>query len=144
MGVIFLQEALRLARERNLDLVQVTEKVEPPVCKIVNYGKYLYGEEKKQRKERHHKTGKFKQIRISFAISPHDMETKARTAEKLLRKGNIVRIEMPLRGREKSLSDFAKGKVEQFLGILQKNYPIKVERELKKEPKGFSMIVTKA
>ena len=144
MGVVSLKEALQLARERNLDLVQVTEKVEPPVCKIVNYGKYLYGEEKKHRKEKHHRAGQLKQIRISFAISPHDMETKARMAGKFLKKGNIVKIDMPLRGRQRSLSDFAKGKVDQFLEILQKNHPIKIERELKKGPRGFTLIITKA
>jgi len=143
LGIMSLEEALQIARERNLDLVQVTEKVEPPVCKIIDYGKYLYFQEKKQRKARKQTGGQLKQIRISLAISPHDLEIKAKMAEKFLKGGDKVRIEMPLRGREKSLAEFAKGKMDKFLEILEGFLPIKIERELKKEPRGLTMIISK-
>jgi len=138
-----LQEALQIANERNLDLVQVTEKVEPPVCKILDYGKYLYSEQKRRRKAEKQKGGQLKQIRLSFVISLHDLEIKAKMAEKFLKKGNTVRIEMPLRGREKSLHEFAKGKMDKFLETLQGICPIKIERELKREPRGLTLIVSK-
>lgn len=143
LGVIALNEALQLARERNLDLIQVTEKVEPPVCKIANYGKYLYQEEKKNKSAKKHKGGELKGIRLTFNISLHDMETRARQTEKFLNKGNRVRIELPLRGRQKALQDFAREKINKFLEILQNIIPIKIERELKREARGLTMIISK-
>jgi translation initiation factor IF-3 len=130
LGVISSEEALRIAQERNLDLIQVTEKVEPPVCKIGDYGKYLYQEEKKGKSAKKHKGGELKGIRLTFNISLHDLETRVRQAEKFLSKGDKVRIELPLRGRQKALGNFAKEKVGKFLEILKNTTPIKIEREL--------------
>jgi translation initiation factor IF-3 len=142
-GVIPLQEALRMAEERNLDLIQVTEKAEPPVCKIMDYGKYLYWLQKKEKAAKGSRSSELKGIRLGFNISLHDLETRARQAEKFLKKGDKIRVEMVLRGREKALGDFAKGKINQFLEILEKVIPIKIERELKREPRGFTMIISK-
>ena len=142
VGIVSLVEALRLAREHNLDLIQVTEKVEPPVCKIMEYGKYLYWLQKKEKGIK--KSSEIKGIRLSFKISWHDLETRASQAEKFLKKGNRIKLEMILRGREKGFSEFAKGKINQFLEILEKKIPIKLEKGLKRESRGFTMIITKA
>lgn len=144
LGVMDISEALRIAEERNLDLIQVTDKVDPPVCKIMEYGKYLYWQQKKEKEMGKHKGGEVKGIRLSFAISPHDLEVKAKSAEKFLREGNMVRIELILHGREKYLEGFAKGKVSKFLEILNTLIPIKTERDLKKEFGRFIMIISKA
>ncbi|MDO8663559.1 MAG: translation initiation factor IF-3 [Candidatus Wildermuthbacteria bacterium] len=144
LGILTLSEALQMAKERNLDLVQVTGKVDPPVCKITEYGKYLYWLQKKERGSQVKKGGELKGIRLTFNISPHDMETRANLADKFLKEGDKIRLEMVLRGREKGLLDFAKGKINQFLEILGKKIPIKIERALKKESKGFSMIIAKS
>ena len=144
LGILNLAEALRLSRERNLDLIQVTEKVEPPVCKIMDLGKYLYSLEKKEKASRLKMVGKIKGIRLGFNISLHDLGIRARQAEKFLRKGNKIRVEMILRGREKSHGELAKEKINQFLEILEKLIPIKIERELKREPRGFTIIIAKA
>lgn len=143
LGIMPLREALQAAGERNLDLIQVTEKVEPPVCKLEDYGKYLYREEKKERATHKHKGGELKGIRLTFNISLHDIETRANLAEKFLNKGDRVRIELPLRGREKALGEFAKEKMNKFLEVLKKLVPIKIERELKREPRGLTMIISK-
>lgn len=144
LGILSLPEAIQMAREKNLDLIQVTEKVEPPVCKIMDYGKYLYLEEKKEKTAfKKQKGSEIKGIRLSFNISAHDLETRARQAEKFLKEGDKVRIEMILRGREKAHADFAKEKISQFLEILQKQIPFKTDRELKKEPRGFTIIIAK-
>jgi len=121
----------------------VTERVEPPVCKIMDYGKYQYALQKKERAARVKKGGEIKGVRLGFNISLHDIEVRANLAEKFLNKGDRVKLEMVLRGREKSLSDFAKGKINQFLEILEKKVPIKIERVLKKEARGFTMIISK-
>lgn len=131
-----------MAKEKGLDLIQVTEKVEPPVCKIMDYGKYIY-QQKKKEKTIKHKGGELKGIRLKFAISEHDMETKAKQAEKFLKKGDKIKIEMKLRGREMALQQFAKDKVTKYLEILNGLIPIKQEGELKKQPRGLTMIVSK-
>ena len=145
LGVLDLPEAIEMARQKNLDLIQVTEKVEPPVCKIMEYGKYLYSEEKKEKEaQKKQRISELKGIRLTFGISSHDLETRAKQAEKFLKIGDKVRIEMILRGREKAHHDFAKQKISQFLDILEKQTPFKIERELKREPRGFSIIISKA
>lgn len=143
LGIMDLREALQIARERNLDLVQVTEKVEPPVCKITDYGKYIYSEEKKKRKGQKQTGGELKQIRLSFAISLHDLEIKVKMAEKFLKRGDRVMVRMLLRGREKALHRFAEEKIKKFLEILEKSSPIRIERELKREPRGLTIIIAK-
>lgn len=144
IGIMGLEEALRLAKERNLDLVQVTEKVFPPVCKVLDYGKYLYRQKKKEKVGKPKRAGEIKGIRLSFGISSHDLKTRINQAEKFLEKGYKVRIEMRLRGRQKALSDFGKAKIEKFLEILKEKVPIRVERELKRESRGLTMIISKS
>jgi translation initiation factor IF-3 len=143
LGIMNIFEAIDLAKSKGLDLIQVTEKVEPPVCKIANYGKYLYQQQKKEKKISKPKGGELKEIRLTFGISPHDMETRAKQAEKFLKEGDKVKINMALRGREKAMGNFAKEKVQKFLDNLNTIIPIKTERELKREPRGFTMIVSK-
>ncbi len=93
LGILSLTEATQIAREKNLDLIQFTEKVEPPVCKIMDYGKYLYLEEKKEKTAfKKQKGSEIKGVRLSFGISAHDLETRARQADKFLKEGDKVRI----------------------------------------------------
>lgn len=143
LGVVPLTEALRISGERNLDLIQVTERVDPPVCRIEDYGKYLYREEKKNRSEKKQKGGELKGIRLTYNISVHDMETRAHQAEKFLKNGDNVRVELTLRGREKALQGFAKNKMDKFLEILSAITPIKIEKQLKRESRGLTMIISK-
>jgi translation initiation factor IF-3 len=140
IGIIPLEEALSKARERNLDLVQVTEKVEPPICKIIDYGKYLYHLQKKERKSK--KSTETKGIRLRFNISDHDLETRAGQAQKFLEKGDLVKIDMILVGRQKGLTGFAKEKINHFIEVLEKNIVIKIEKPLKRAHRGFNMIVS--
>lgn len=143
LGVMDLEKALHETEGRNLDLIQVTDKVEPPVCKIMDYGKHLYHEKKKEKKASHKQVGLLKGVRLSFNISEHDLQVRAKQAEKFLKQNNKVRIEMLLRGREKALGNFAKEKINKFLETLELLQPYKIERELKREPRGFSMIIAK-
>ncbi|OQX00732.1 translation initiation factor IF-3 [Candidatus Parcubacteria bacterium A4] len=144
LGVIKIEEALQMAKDRNSDLIQVTEKVEPPVCKIMDYGKYSYRQEKKKKEEKkHQKAGEMKTIRLTFNISIHDMETRARQAENFLKKGSVVKIELRLNGREKALQDVAKNKISKFIEILQSAIPVKAETEIKREGRGLMMTITK-
>ncbi len=142
LGVVAFEEAYKMAKDRGLDLVQVTEKVDPPVCKIIDYGKYLYRLQKKEKEKKTQQTSEIKGIRLRFNISEHDLETRANQAEKFLKKGNIVKIEMILRGREKGLTHFAREKINHFMEVLNKKIPIKVERDLKRAPNKLMTIVS--
>jgi len=142
LGIMNIFQAIDLAKSKGLDLIQVTEKVEPPVCRIANYGKYLYSLQKKEKKIKP-RGGELKEIRLTFNISPHDMEVRAKQAEKFLKDGDKIKINLVLRGREKALGDFARQKVKLFLDILNSLVPIKTERDLKREPRGFTMIISK-
>jgi len=140
VGIILLQEALQIARERNLDLIQVTERIDPPVCKIMDYGKYLYRLQKKEKGVK--KSTEVKGIRLRFNISPHDLETRISQAEKFLKKGNKVKVEMILRGREKRLSQFAKEKLQTFISSLGEKTQIKIEGQIKRKTNGFIVIIS--
>jgi translation initiation factor IF-3 len=142
MGVMSLEKALKTARERGLDLVQVTERVSPPVCKIIDFGKYLY-QLKKKEKSRKQKVSEVKGIRLRFNTSLHDLETKAKQAKGFLEKGNKIKIEMILRGREKALMNHAREKMNKFLEILSAYIPIEIDQEIKKGSRGLGLIIKK-
>jgi translation initiation factor IF-3 len=143
LGIVPTNEAIKMANERNLDLIQVTEKVVPPVCKIGDYGKYLYSLKKKEKKVKP-KGGELKNIRLSFNISDNDLRTRAKSAEKFLKDKEKVRIELILRGRQKGLEEVGREKIKKLLEIIEGDgIEIKVEKELKKEPRGFTMIISK-
>ena len=104
---------------------------------------YVSGGKERKVSLKKQKGGEMKGIRLTFNISLHDLETRAHQAEKFLKEGDKIRIEMVLRGREKAHADFAKEKISQFLEILEKQIPFKIERELKREPRGFTIIISK-
>lgn len=101
LGVLPTSQALRMAKERGLDLVEVAANAEPPVCKIVDYGKYKYIQEK-HKKEAHkaHKGGKVKELKFRIGIDPHDYLIKIQHAEDFLAEGHKVRIQLQFRGRQ--------------------------------------------
>lgn len=141
VGVVPLKDALQMAWAKHLDLVQVTDKVAPPVARIVEYGKYLYTLQKKDKSGK--KTSEVKSIRLTYNISPHDMEIRAAQAKKFLEKGDKVKIDLRLRGREKAFGNLAREKVGQFLAILEKSTPYKTDKELQREMGSFNMIISK-
>lgn len=142
LGIFLLKEALNIAQEKGLDLIQITDKTDIPVCKLGEIGKHLYRLKKKEGKKSK-KAGELKNIRIGYNISDHDIETKAKQVLSFLKKGNKVRIELRLKGREHLFSEIGKEKITQFLEKLNQEIEIKSERDLKKEPHGWSIIISK-
>lgn len=138
------REGIDLAQSRGLDLVQVTDKVSPPVCKIGEYGKHLYDIEKKEREaakkqqKQEHKTAQ-----INYKTSDHDLETKAKQIAKFFNKGYKVTVLMRLRGREKAFQDLAFERMNNFIEMLKSQMPVKIEQEIQKKPNGFSVIISK-
>ena len=143
VGVIPLREALEKAQQAGLDLIQVTEKVNPPVAKIADYGKYLYQQGKKEREAKKHTGGDLKEVRLTFNISDHDLATRVRQAEKFLKRGDNIRINLRLRGRQKALLAHAREKILKFMEQLNTLVPIRTERDMKLEPRGLTMVITK-
>ncbi|MEG0830480.1 MAG: translation initiation factor IF-3 [Anaerovoracaceae bacterium] len=102
LGIMKLQDALDLSNERKLDLVNIAPKAKPPVCKILDYGKYRYELQKKEKEARKkQKTTQVKEIRLSTFIEEHDINVKANTASKFLKDGDKVKVSLRFRGREK-------------------------------------------
>jgi translation initiation factor IF-3 len=101
LGVVPLQKALQIAYERGLDLVQVASTVAPPVCRLLDYGKYKYEQTKKERKaKRGQRVGLLKEVRLRPKIEEHDLQAKIKTTKKLLEEGNKVKLVLRFRGRE--------------------------------------------
>ncbi|MBS7260589.1 MAG: translation initiation factor IF-3 [Treponema sp.] len=101
LGIIPTQEAVRLAKEKELDLVEVSPNANPPVCKILDYGKYRFEQEKKLRdSKKNQKVLKLKEIRMQPKIGSGDLDTKARHIQEFLDEGDKVKVTIRFRGRE--------------------------------------------
>jgi translation initiation factor IF-3 len=101
LGVLPTYEALALARERDLDLVEVAPNAVPPVCRLLDYGRFKYEQTKKEREARkHQKVTELKEIRLKPKTADHDFETKARLAQRFLEEGDKVKVTVQFRGRE--------------------------------------------
>ena len=101
LGVLATEKALQLAREHNLDLVEVAPTSVPPVCRLLDYGKFRYEQTKKERKARKgQRAGLLKEIRVRPRVKEHDLETKIKVARKLLAEGDKVKVFVVFRGRE--------------------------------------------
>ena len=112
-GVMGIREALAIAEEANLDLVNVSPNAEPPVCKILDFGKYRYELQKKDKMaKKNQKTMQVKEVRLSTFIEEHDVNVKANTAIKFLKDGDKVKVSLRFRGRERDYT--AKGFDEQL------------------------------
>ncbi|OYD08608.1 translation initiation factor IF-3 [Paludifilum halophilum] len=109
VGIKPLREALRLSREADLDLVNVAPQAKPPVCRIMDYGKYRYEQSKREKEARKkQKTIQIKEIRFSPSIEEHDVNTKLRNVKKFLKKGDKVKLTIRFRGREITHQDLGR------------------------------------
>ena len=102
LGIMSRSEALELSDEKKLDLVCIAPKANPPVCKILDYGKYKYELQKKEKEaKKKQKTTQVKEIRLSTFIEDHDIMVKAKTGSKFLKDGDKLKVSLRFRGREK-------------------------------------------
>ena len=122
VGIVALSEAFRLAQERRLDLVEIAPQALPPVCKIIDFKKFLYKENKKEKGGRS-KTGETKSVRLTYAIAAHDLKHNAQKAAKFLAEGHKVNGEMRMRGREWAHENLARKKIQTFLEHIQETHP---------------------
>lgn len=119
LGIMSLNEALDLAAERKLDLVNIAPKAKPPVCKILDYGKYRYELQKKEKEARKkQKTMQVKEIRLSTFIEEHDVEVKAKNAAKFLKAGDKVKVSLRFRGRERDYTNKGMDVMKRFAEVV--------------------------
>lgn len=141
LGIMKTSDALALAYQRGLDLVEITDKAIPPVVKIIDFGKFQYQKEKKAKEMTKTHKVEVKNIRLSFNIAQHDIEMKAAQAQRFLEKGDRARIEIVLRGREKAFANLAKEKLLDFKNHIK--IPIIIDHPVTKDMRGFYMLISK-
>ena len=118
-GVVSTDQAMELARENGLDLVEVSPMARPPVCKILDYGKYKFEQEKRiKESKRKQKLGKLKEIRMQPKIETHDLQFKARQVRQFLEEGNKVKVTIRFRGRELAHTEIGRDVLGRILKIL--------------------------
>ncbi len=151
LGLLDTSKAIEIAREKELDLVEVSPNLNPPVCKIMDYGKHRYKVSKQTRQHNaKQKKVETKNVRLSVRTEGHDLDFKARNMVKFMAKGHRVKAEMVLKGREKANTDFAEMKFRKFLdnvAEIAKATPALAEKEViriqdvLKSPQGFSAVI---
>jgi len=140
VGVVSREEALRRAEEAGFDLVEVSPKAMPPVCKIMNFGSFRYQKEKEAKAQKQkQKIGELKGIRLSLRIGDHDKETRLIQARKFLEENNKVRVELTLKGRERQYTDQGRDVIEDFIHALDD--VAKIEQPFTKQAGKLSMVI---
>lgn len=132
-------EALRLAEEQGVDLIEVSPMAQPPVCRLMEFGKFQY-QQSRQAKNKAKKVD-IKGIRLSLKIGQHDIETKQKQVAKFLEQGHKVKIDLRLRGREKAFRANGIEVVNQFIDTL--NYEYKLEKPIETQMGTISTIIAK-
>jgi len=144
LGVLSIEKALHEAQARGQDLIEISPNANPPVAKIMDYGKFQYAENKKQKvaKTKAH-TVEIKNIQVKVGTGDHDLELKAKKASGWLKDGNRIKIDLFLPGRTKYMDiKFLEERMARVLKLITEQY--KIADPAKKSPKGLSIIIEKA
>ena len=141
LGIMSSREAMKLAQEAELDLVKIAPKAQPPVCKIIDYGKYRYELARKEKEaKKKQKTVEVKEVRLSPNIETNDLNTKVNNAKKFISKGNKVKVTLRFRGREMAHMQQSKHILDDFAKLLED--VAVVEKPAKLEGRSMSMVLT--
>ncbi len=143
LGVMPSREALRLAEDAGLDLVKISPNAVPPVCKIMDYGKFKFEQAKKEKENRRNqKIVELKEVQLSMTIDVGDLNVKARQAQKFLEQGNKVKVTIRLRGRQMAHANLGKDVIMNFYEGL-KEYAV-IEKPLNMEGRNLILILAPA
>lgn len=141
LGIMSAKDAYKLAREAELDLVKIAPTAKPPVCKIIDYGKYKYELTRKEKEaKKKQKTVEIKEVRLSPNIEANDLNTKVNNARKFISKGNKVKVTLRFRGREMAHVQQSKHILDDFAKLLE-DIAV-VEKPAKMEGRNMSMVLT--
>lgn len=143
LGIMSREEALQISREKAIDLVEIAPKGDPPVAKLIEYGRFRYQKEKeiKHGKSQQKKVD-VKGVRLSLRIGEHDKNIRVRQAIDFLKSGDKVKIELILKGREKGKGDIGREVVNNFLSAVGAEASYKVEQPLTRQMNGMMMIIS--
>ncbi len=142
LGIMSVRDALAMAEEQHLDLVEVAPNGKPPVCRIMNYGKYRYEQQKREKEaKKKQKTFTLKEVKLRPHIEDHDFYVKLKNAAKFLGDGNKVKVTIMFRGRELSHPELGLNVLTRFAGELTDQAV--VEKEAKLEGRNMTMILAK-
>lgn len=120
LGIMSSAEANRIADQKNLDLVKISPMTTPPVCKIMDYGKYKFDTSKREKDARkNQKVSELKEVWLSMTIEAHDLETKAKSALKFLATGDKVKVSIRMKGRQQAHSEFGIDVMNKFFAIVE-------------------------
>ena len=134
------REAMEIAEERGLDLVKISPNAQPPVCKLMDYGKFRFEQAKKQKEARKNQSiVSVKEMRLSATIDKHDLEVKARNVTKFLKDGDKVKVSLRFRGRQLTHTDQGKQVMDLFYSMVQDNAVM--EKSAKLEGRSMFMIL---
>ena len=140
LGIMSAREAMKIAQEAELDLVKIAPAAKPPVCKIIDYGKYKYEQARKEKEaKKKHKTVEVKEVRLSPNIDTNDLNTKINNAKKFISKGNKVKVTLRFRGREMAHVQQSKHILDDFAETLAD--VAVVEKPAKMEGRAMSMVL---
>lgn len=144
IGLLSIEQALKMAEDVNLDLIEISPDAKPPVVKIEDYGKYSYEKAKKIKKiKMGAKATETKSVQIKIATGEHDLEMKAKKASSWLNEGHRIKLELFISGRSKGMPDeFLKERINRFLNFITINY--KISEDYKRGPKGPIITIEKA
>lgn len=140
LGIMSAAEALKIAEERDLDLVKIAPQAQPPVCKIINYGKYRFEQAKREKEaKKNQRVIEIKEVRLSLNIDTHDFETKVNHAKKFLASGNKVKVSIRFRGREMAHTELGLVPMQRFAEALSAE--ANVEKPAKVEGRSMLMFL---
>lgn len=140
LGVVSITEALKIAQEVGLDLIEISPQVTPPVCKVLDYGKYKYEMQKKKNEaKKNQKVVNIKELKLRPMIDTHDYEVKIKQARKFLAQGDKIKFTMRFKGREMSANDMGREVLNRIVDDLDGH--CKIESEAKLEGRQMTMMV---
>ena len=141
LGIMSAREAMKIAQEAELDLVKIAPAAKPPVCKIIDYGKFRYEQSRKEKEaKKKQKTVELKEVRLSPNIDTNDLNTKVNNARKFISKGNKVKVTLRFRGREMAHVQQSRHILDDFAELLA-DIAV-VEKPAKLEGRNMSMVLT--
>eukprot|EP01107_Rhizomastix_libera_P009191 TRINITY_DN2526_c0_g1_i1.p2 TRINITY_DN2526_c0_g1~~TRINITY_DN2526_c0_g1_i1.p2 ORF type:complete len:154 (+),score=3.17 TRINITY_DN2526_c0_g1_i1:1063-1524(+) len=140
LGVTATSDAIKMAEEREMDLVEIAPQADPPVCKIIDYGKFLYELQKKEKiQKKNQQQQQMKEVRFKWRTATHDFNFKVKHARAFVEDGNKVKASVMFRGREITHQEIGKVLLEKFIEAMQD--VAKIDQPLKMEGKNLSVIM---
>ena len=141
LGILNTQEAIKLALEKGLALVEIAPQQNPPIARIMDFGKWLYEKEKSEKKKTKGAKTEVKIMRIGLTTDDHDLGVKAKKIDEFIKENHKVQIELRLKGRQMAMSGLGREKIKKFCEFIRE--PFEPESQIKSQGRNLSIIIKK-